>query len=335
MRVCGHFSVVGLSVLACTPYGERLWGLLDPSAEAATQLRLGKDTKLSNHDLLGLVNEHLARRVEDLRQFARKEFQTAGPQTIVLRTSGDSGSIWSVLLQVAIVAAAGYGFLRLSGYPVHDLMFVSRCTLDKMVKPLLDEVQTIWQAAEEGFAEVLAMVRNYREELKGMRGEICGRIEKVDAGVSEVRGEFDQVTAALAKLDEQMDITNQGMQLICAVVAEHVNPPHAPPALRTLGVDTVAHRELPLLHAPEAWTPVAAAGRVLLGADWRGSSSDQPPVANEPPRDASPADVRRRIAGIVAAGRAKPKEAAPASGMVAKRNSTNTPVLTHSGPRPT
>jgi len=237
------FSVVGLSVLACTPYGERLWGLLDPSAEAATQLRLGKDTKLSNHDLLGLVNEHLARRVEDLRQFARKEFQTAGPQTIVLRTSGDSGSIWSVLLQVAIVAAAGYGFLRLSGYPVHDLMFVSRCTLDKMVKPLLDEVQTIWQAAEEGFAEVLAMVRNYREELKGMRGEICGRIEKVDAGVSEVRGEFDQVTAALAKLDEQMDITNQGMQLICAVVAEHVNPPHAPPALRTLGVDTVAHRE--------------------------------------------------------------------------------------------
>jgi len=43
------------------------------------------------------------------------------------------------------------------------------------------------------------------------------------------------------------------MQLICAVVAEHVNPPHAPPALRTLGVDTVAHRELPLLHAPYAF----------------------------------------------------------------------------------
>lgn len=38
-----------------------------------------------------------------------------------------------------------------------------------------DEVQTIWQAAEEGFAEVLAMVRNYREELKGMRGEACAR----------------------------------------------------------------------------------------------------------------------------------------------------------------
>lgn len=45
------------TLAACTPYGERLWGLLDPSAEAATQLRLGKDTKLSNHDLLGLVNE--------------------------------------------------------------------------------------------------------------------------------------------------------------------------------------------------------------------------------------------------------------------------------------
>lgn len=297
----GAACIVGLSIVACTPYGEHLWALLTSGGNAEHHLRLAPGRQLSNRELLAVVNEHVSRSIEDMKTFVQQEVRAARPTSIVIHSARGSSFVTS-LLKAALLAGAAYGLLRLSGYPVDQLLFVSKRALEGMVQPLLEKVEAVREAAEEGFGEVLHLVQNYRQELQDMRTEIRGKMEKVDKGVTEVHSQAEEVSAAMDRLDENINITNQGVRLICAVVAEHL--PSAPmhTGLRSWAPDSIAHR-MELLEGPTPKGAAALNARMLsaplsVGQRWSGPSA----TAKERPEETAE-DARKRITDIIASAK--------------------------------
>eukprot|EP00667_Euglena_gracilis_P011635 EG_transcript_11891 len=295
----GAACIIGLSLFACTPYGDQVWRFLTASPEPQHHLRLAEDKPLSNRELLKVVNQHLKRSLDEMRRFVQQEVSATQGRTILI--GGSSSSLLANVLKLALVGAAGYGLLKVSGYPIDDLLFVSKRSLDKMVHPLLEKIEGIRDAAEEGFGEVLLLVQNYVTELRETRQEIKDRIAKVDADVSEVRTEFEQVSLAMQKLDENMNVTNQGMRLICSVVEQHLPLGYVQPGLRTGAVDSLAHRlEVPLLEA-------SAHLRSPFGAPATSPPKGDAAVTSGKEKPGKSVDPRERINAIISAGRSTTK----------------------------
>lgn len=290
---------MGLSLVACTPFGEQMLATLGQGG--GHQFRIAPPRSVSNKELLTLVNEQLGRSMEEMKQFVRHEVGGNQSRSIYI-SSSRSTSLFESILKTGVILGATYGLLRLSGYPVDDLLFVSKWTMDQMVRPLLEKVDSIRAAAEEGFAVVLNMVQNFRAELKDMQTEVKGKFDKVDGSVIDVQTELNTVTTAMRKLDESLNITNQGMRLIVGVVRETLPNVPAQEGLGGLAADPIAQRDVALLDAPSNKFPILS-GRLLAGVKHLSSIStftDPRTGGREKPKaEPEEHDAQQRITDII------------------------------------
>jgi tetrahydromethanopterin S-methyltransferase subunit B len=241
----GAACIVGLSILACTPVGDNAWHFINDLRGNSHQLRIAPTRKVSNRELLAMVNQQLERSMEEMKTFVRDEVHTNAPSTVYINSS--TPSYFTSFLKAGLLFGATYGLLRLSGFPIDNWLLVSRHAFNQMVEPLLEKIDVIRVAAEAGFETVLEKVQGYRVELQSMQEEVKEKVDKVDSNVNNVHEDLNSVSDALSKLDESMSITNQGMLLICSVVADYL-PERS--GLKTLATDSVTHRR-PSLEAKD------------------------------------------------------------------------------------
>jgi len=259
----GSAIIVGLSLVACTPYADRILAYVS-SVGAHRQLLVPPGDKMSNRDLLVMVNKEIDTRLEEMKEFVRREVRAQGTTGIIISNAGTSSPIM-IVFKFGLFLGAIYGLLRVSGYPIDDLLFVSKSNFGDMVSPLLEKIDSIGVAAQEGFNVVLDMVKGYRTELKNMQQEVKEKVGQVDSSVSEIQAELTSLSAAVEELDHNMSITNQGMRLICSVVADQLPGTPVRQGLQNLAIDSTGHRPesvnariLAKPVPPSVFTPVAS-----------------------------------------------------------------------------
>lgn len=141
---------------------------------------------------------------------------------------GGNGSLISLsgAAKITVCVGVGYCVLRLSGHRLNEIYPVSRKVFDTAISGLTVAVDGIG-----------CKVVQLGKDMGILRQNMNERFNKVDTDIAVVTGKVDTVAAGVQRVDQNVSVCKQGIQLLCQVVAEtlvhHPSPSPAQQALRS------------------------------------------------------------------------------------------------------
>ena len=178
----------------------------------------------------GSLNNKVDSLAQEMRQLMARGGGGGAPSTIVMQGGGGGGAVRGFVMLV-LPGAAGYVYLKYMGYDIADLKWVSAsrfqeaiASLGKAQEVLDTKLLAFRTSAEQALTAFRAIVeRKFGEQqhqietqvgavhvdVQGVRSELAG----VDQRVQRLEGKIDDASSQLA-------YSNQGINLLCSVVAE-------------------------------------------------------------------------------------------------------------------
>lgn len=159
--------------------------------------------------------------------------QDQQPPTIV-KVDGGGGSrgvpFWAVVAVPAAVAS-GYVGLRLRGWNMEDVVYVTRGFFKRAIDALSDRVDGVAQdlrAAREELTRRLMAVQTRVDDIASKQREAgktaehaASSAEKARREVEALRGELQAVGKKVNQLQEKQESANKGIFLLCRFVGSH------------------------------------------------------------------------------------------------------------------
>ncbi|KAJ6819342.1 uncharacterized protein M6B38_402685 [Iris pallida] len=170
----------------------------------------------------------------------REELQLLASSRSVTIVTGRSGSRTYPVAAIIVVGAVGYGYIWWKGWKLSDMMFVTRrgfsdaCnSIGKDVDGLASSIATTKRhvgsridQTENSIDEVTALNTCTKNEVSMLNGEMKEIREKTDI----VYGVVHTLESRLIQIDNNQDVNNQGVVLLCDFV--HQNLEHSKNAER-------------------------------------------------------------------------------------------------------
>ena len=160
----------------------------------------------------------------------------AGPTTIVVHSAGSSVS--SRVLFIATPTAIFYAYIKYMGYSLADVQWVSASRFNNAVDQLGKAQQVLdtklvafRSSAEQALSAFRSVVeRQFREQqqqiqdvdarLERMEGKIDDSSAESRAQILGLEGKMDEAGARLDSMQNSLEYSSQGINLLCNVVAE-------------------------------------------------------------------------------------------------------------------
>ncbi|KAJ7525466.1 hypothetical protein O6H91_17G052700 [Diphasiastrum complanatum] len=182
-----------------------------------------EDPSTDRSDITATLSAQVQRLTQELRLIAGSR-----SVTVVNSTPSQSNNLTSLAMPVAIIGAAGYGYIWWKGWSFGDLMYVTRRNMTNAVSSVskqLEQVSTALSATKRHLTSRLDFVTKTLDDSMTVQGVIRDQVIDVRGEVVRVGGEIENVQRIVegleVKLDEvqyKQDFTNQGIILLCQFV---------------------------------------------------------------------------------------------------------------------
>eukprot|EP00897_Mesotaenium_endlicherianum_P002689 jgi/Mesen1/2448/ME000158S01647 len=155
-----------------------------------------------------------------------------GRPVTVISTGERGGSILSYVTPVAVLGAAGYGYMWWKGFKFGDLMYVTKRGMSNAVSSVTKQLEQVSGALAStrrhlaGRLDVVTKSLDNSIEVQGLIKqeviEVRGHLGQVGDNVSSVQQIVEGLECKFESLEQKQDFANQGIVLLCRFVMQGI-----------------------------------------------------------------------------------------------------------------
>eukprot|EP00250_Pteridium_aquilinum_P002036 c12244_g1_i1 orf=36-1178(+) len=168
------------------------------------------------------VQAQILRLAQEVRQMH------GGRQITVLNGSSQNNSLASYIIPIAVVGAAGYGYMWWKGWSFSDIMYVTKRNMANAVSSFtnqLEQVSAAVAAAKKHLAQRMEKLNDKLDEQKEITGAIKFEVSEVRENLAQMGMDIESVQRLVeglgSKIDNiegKQDLTNAGVVYLCQFV---------------------------------------------------------------------------------------------------------------------
>ncbi|CAK9872878.1 unnamed protein product [Sphagnum jensenii] len=196
--------------------------LSDLSKVLAKHLKEEGDSSGEGTDTAAALTAQVRRLSQELRQLA----SSSRAVTVVnANPSSTTANLSTLVLPVAVIGAAGYGYLWWKGLSWGDVMYVTRKSMSNAVSSVskqLENVSAALSSTKKHLTQRLEVVTKTLDDSLAVQGLIKDHVFEVRGEVERSRAEIENVQRLVegleVKIDEvqgKQDFANQGILFLC------------------------------------------------------------------------------------------------------------------------